>query len=180
MIEIFIKMFYITFYYAWLHLNKAWPPLALELLRINSSYQRMKAVIYNVKTPEKEKLSLANKKRHDLTMISNELNIKTLLYAQGKKVVVISSYDIVDEALLRNLKQLGVEKIITRSSLTTHIDLKAAQEWGIRIAHLSPKQDSLEKMANTVIERLNYWEERAEPENTVPLTSNSGELKGLD
>lgn len=140
----------------------------------------MKAVIYNVKTHEKEKLSLANKKRHDLTMISNELNVKTLLYAQGKKVVVISSYDIVNESLLWSLRQMGVEKIITRSSLTTHIDLKAAQELGIRIAHLSPKHDSLEKMSNTVIDYLNYWEERTGLKKTVSFTPNSRELKGLD
>lgn len=118
----------------------------------------MKAVIYNVKPQEKEKLSLANKKRHDLTMISNELNVKTLLYAQGKKVVVISAYDIVDAVLLRDLKQLGIEKIITRSPLTTNIDLKSAEALNIRVAHLPPNQVCVDNMADIVIERLNNWE----------------------
>src|SRR5690625_4728012 len=118
----------------------------------------MKAVIYNVKPQEKEKLSLANKKRHDLTMISNELNVKTLLYAQGKKVVVISAYDIVDAVLLSDLKQLGIEKIITRSPLTTNIDLKSAEALNIRVAHLPPNQVCVDNMADIVIERLNNWE----------------------
>lgn len=124
----------------------------------------MKAVIYNVKPQEKEKLSLANKKRHDLTMISNELNVKTLLYAQGKKVVVISAYDIVDGVLLRDLKQLGIEKIITRSPLTTNIDLKSAEALNIRVAHLLPNQDSVDNMADVVIERLNNWESKINEE----------------
>lgn len=124
----------------------------------------MKAVIYNVKPQEKEKLSLANRKRHDLTMISNELNVKTLLYAQGKKVVVISAYDIVDAVLLRDLKQLGIEKIITRSPLTTNIDLKSAETLNIRVAHLPPNQVCVDNMADIVIERLNNWEAKINEE----------------
>ena len=85
----------------------------------------MKAVAYSVKLQEKAALAIANEKKHDLTLISNELNAATIAYAQGKDVAIVSTYDIVDHEMLKSLKRLGVSKLITRSNTLTHIDLKA-------------------------------------------------------
>src|SRR5690606_11207705 len=89
-------------------------------------YGRMKAIAYNIKPEEKECLAIANGKRHDLTLISNELNARTVSYALGKEAVIISPYDILDREMLWELKHAGVTKIITRSKITTHIDLGEA------------------------------------------------------
>lgn len=119
----------------------------------------MKAIVYSIKPHEKELLSLTNKKRHDLTMISNELNHSTLIYASGKEAVIVSSYDILGFDLLRELKAIGVKKIITRSISTTHIDLNAAKEFEFNIANVPSANKGHKEVAEIVIKNLNLWED---------------------
>lgn len=123
-----------------------------------SPLHRMKAIAYSIKSQEKELLTLANKKRHDLTMISNELNDKTVAYAQGKQVLIVSPYDIVDKNILRELKAVGVLRIITRSAHTTHIDLVEATRLGFEIANAPDVPATPDSIANRVILNLNLWE----------------------
>lgn len=119
----------------------------------------MKAIIYSIKPHEKEVLSLTNKRRHDLTMISNELNHSTVAYAAGKDVVIVSPYDLLNSDLLKDLKLAGVQKIITRSQTTTHIDLNAARDYNFNIANIPDNNQELQNIAETVIRNLNLWEE---------------------
>jgi hypothetical protein len=49
----------------------------------------MKVVAYSVREFEKEFVARANHKQHDITLISNTLNLETALYAQGKEAVVV-------------------------------------------------------------------------------------------
>lgn len=118
----------------------------------------MKAIAYSIKPQEKELLALANNKRHDLTLISNELNVRTVSYAQGKDVVIVSSYDILDRDMLWELKNAGVQKIITRSKITTHIDLKEATRMEFKIANAPDDDQSHESVAKQTIRNLNAWE----------------------
>jgi lactate dehydrogenase-like 2-hydroxyacid dehydrogenase len=118
----------------------------------------MKAIAYSIKPQEKESLILTNAKKHDLTLISNELNLRTVLYAYGKEVVIVSPYDIVDRALLRELKTMNITQLITRSHITTHIDLWAANELGIKIAHVAQKEGQVSLIAEVVISHLDHWE----------------------
>lgn len=119
----------------------------------------MKAIAYSIKPQEKEHLALANGKKHDLTLISNELNRQTLSYAQGKEVVIISPYDLLDHGLLWELKNLGIRKLITRSKTTTHIDLNTATQMGFKIANAPADDQSVESIAKQTIRNLNAWGE---------------------
>ncbi len=119
----------------------------------------MKAIAYSIKPQEKEHLALANGKKHDLTLISNELNHRTVSYAQGKEVVIVSAYDILDHEMLWELKNIGITKLVTRSKTTTHIDLKAATRLGFKIANAPEEEHSVESIAKQTIRNLNAWGE---------------------
>lgn len=118
----------------------------------------MKAIAYSIKPQEKEFLAVANGKRHDLTLISNELNAQTVSFALGKDVVIISDYDILDRQMLWELKAISVTKIITRSKTTTHIDLKEATRMGFNIANVPEEDQTLESIAKQTIRNLNAWD----------------------
>lgn len=119
----------------------------------------MKAIAYSIKPQEKEHLAVANGKKHDLTLISNELNHRTVSYAQGKEVVIVSSYDILGHEMLWELKNIGITKLITRSKTTTHIDLKTATQMGFKIANTPGEDQSVESIAKQTIRNLNAWGE---------------------
>lgn len=118
----------------------------------------MKAIAYSINADEKEHLVRANDKTHDLTLISNELNAFTLSFCVGKPVVIISTRDILDKNLLFSLKELGVKHLITRSKLTTHIDLASASQFGIKVANNPADDQSIENTAKQTIRNLNLWE----------------------
>ncbi|WP_374745477.1 lactate dehydrogenase [Parapedobacter sp. 2B3] len=117
----------------------------------------MKAIAYSIKPQEKECLALANGKKHDLTLISNELNEQTVAYAVGKEAVIVSPYDILDHKMLWELKNVGVTKIITRSKTTTHIDLKEATRMDFKVANAPDADQSIENIAKQTIRNLNAW-----------------------
>lgn len=117
----------------------------------------MKAIAFSVKPHEKESLVLTNGKKHDLTLISNELNVRTVVYAAGKEAVIISSYDILDVAMLEKLQHHGITRIITRSKETTHIDLIAATRMGFKIANVPYEDQTVGNIAKSVIRNLNAW-----------------------
>jgi len=121
------------------------------------AYGRMKAIAYSIKPQEKESLALANGKKHDLTLISNELNERTVSYALGKEAVIVSRYDIVDRKMLWELKQAGITKIITRSNTTTHIDLNEAKRMDFKVANVPDTDQSVENIARQTIRNLNSW-----------------------
>jgi len=118
----------------------------------------MKAIAYSIKPQEKELLAVANGKKHDLTLISNGLDKWTVSYAHGKEVVIVSSYDILDRAMLWELKNVGVKNIITRSKNTTHIDLKEAVRLGLKVANAPDEDQSVENIAKQTIRNLSAWE----------------------
>lgn len=118
----------------------------------------MKAIAYSIKPYEKEYLVKSNAKRHDLTLISNELNASTLSFCSGKTVVIVSGLDVLDRMLLFALKQIGIRHIITRSKTTTHIDLVSAHDLGIKVANNPSDDQSIENIAAQTIKNLNLWE----------------------
>jgi len=117
----------------------------------------MRVVAYNIQEFEKETLAKANAKIHDLTLISNPLNLATIRYAEGKEVVLVSPQDNLDHTLLDALHQIGVKKIITRSHSVAHIDLKYAGKLGLHVANTPSKDDSAQSIAIQTIENLNNW-----------------------
>jgi D-lactate dehydrogenase len=93
----------------------------------------MKAVAYSVKPFEKEFLARANQKKHDITLISNDLSPETAIYAEGKEAVIVLNDD-VNASILDQLANLGVKYIATRYSGISHIDTAAAAARHIKIA----------------------------------------------
>jgi D-lactate dehydrogenase len=96
----------------------------------------MKVVAYSVREFEKEFVALANHKQHDITLISNTLNLETALYAQGKEAVVVSSQDYLTEEVIEKLADFGIKYITTRSVSTDHIDRLAAGRRNIKLANV--------------------------------------------
>lgn len=118
----------------------------------------MKAIAYSIKPYEKESLILANGKKHDLTLISNELNDKTILYAIGKEAVIVSQLDLLDAPILQELWQKSVKYIIVRSKETSRIDLTVATRIGFKIANVPGSDQSVDAISRSIIRNLNAWE----------------------
>jgi D-lactate dehydrogenase len=96
----------------------------------------MRAVAYSVKPFEKEPLSVANRKKHDITLISNFLNIDTVSYAEGKDAVIVAANDDLTAPVINRLADTGVKYIATRSTGIDHIDRVAAGKRGMKIANV--------------------------------------------
>ncbi len=96
----------------------------------------MKAVAYSIKPFEKEFLAKANQKKHDITLISNPLNIETAVYAEGKDAIIVFTNDDVSAPVIDKLAQLGVKFIVTRSVGTDHIDKDAAGKNSIKLSNV--------------------------------------------
>lgn len=96
----------------------------------------MKAVAYSIRSFEKEFLAIANNKKHDITLISNPLNLSTANYARGKDAVIVFTNDDVSAGVIEELAKLGVKFIVTRSTGTDHIDKQAAAQHGIKVSNV--------------------------------------------
>jgi len=96
----------------------------------------MKVVAYSIKSFEKEYLALANQKKHDITLISNPLSLKTAAYAAGKDAVIVFTNDDVSAPVINQLADMGIKYIATRSAGTDHIDKQAAADRGIKLANV--------------------------------------------
>ncbi|RFZ89943.1 lactate dehydrogenase [Mucilaginibacter conchicola] len=128
----------------------------------------MKVVAYSIKPFEKEFLSRANQKKHDITLISNPLSIDTVVFATGKDAVVVFSTDEVTAQIIEYLANAGVKFIATRSVSTNHIDVPATGKFGIKVAnvpvHLSgdvaeQTAEALQAIADQTIINLDMWQQ---------------------
>ncbi len=124
----------------------------------------MKAVVYSTQSFEKEFLAKANKKNHDITLISNALGIDTVNFAEGKDAVIVYKNDDVSAPVIKKLKEFGIKFIATRSSDTTNIDIKAAGAAGMKVAnvpqHFSDQTEAEinQTIAEQIIKNLNNWQ----------------------
>src|SRR5476651_2670285 len=98
----------------------------------------MKVVAYSIKAPEKEYLARANKKKHDITLISNPLGLDTVAYAAGKDAVIVFNNDDVSAPVIEKLAAFNVRFIVTGSAETNHIDKEIAAKFGIKLAKVLP------------------------------------------
>jgi len=117
----------------------------------------MKVVAYNIQEFEKETLAKANAKIHDLTLISNALDVRTVRFAEGKEVIIVSERDKLDKELLDLLYKIGVKKIISRSIKLDHIDTEYARQLQLHLANTPLADNSLESIAQQTISNLNSW-----------------------
>lgn len=119
----------------------------------------MKAIAYNIKPDEKEWLVLANYKKHDITIIANSLTADTLSFATGKEALLVFNNDELSGAMILGLKALGIKYIATSSSMTDHLDLKAAGFAGMKVANVPLDSDSIDPKGRMeqVIKNLDQW-----------------------
>lgn len=117
----------------------------------------MKVVAYNILESEKEILAKANAKVHDLTLISNALELSTIHYAKGKEVIIVSERDRLCKEILDLLAAIGVKKIISRSIRLDHIDVDYANILKLQLANTPLADGSIESIAIQTISSLNHW-----------------------
>jgi lactate dehydrogenase-like 2-hydroxyacid dehydrogenase len=126
----------------------------------------MKAIAYNIKPFEKEFLAIANHKKHEITLISNNLNLDTAIFAEGKTAAIITFDDEVTAGVMEKLAAAGIKYIVTRSSVADHINKEAAALFGIKLAnipaaalhHTLNTDDALQETANQIIRCLDLWQ----------------------
>ncbi|PRY54372.1 D-lactate dehydrogenase [Arcticibacter pallidicorallinus] len=133
----------------------------------------MRAVAYSIRSFEKEPLAIANRKKHEITLISNGLCLETAEYATGKQAVIISDRDQITPEVISRLAQLGVKFIAVRSSEIHQVDKQATSQHNMKLAVVSPfvKKDGstsslnayYTQCANETIQNLDTWQnERCE------------------
>lgn len=127
----------------------------------------MRVVAYSVKSTEKEPLAIANRKKHEITLIANSLGPETVFYADGKDAVVVFTDDVVSADVINELADVGIKYIATCSTNSAHIDQKAAAERNIRVANvphsalIGLSQEEIPfAMATETINNLDKWQER--------------------
>jgi hypothetical protein len=128
----------------------------------------MRVVAYSIKSSEKEPLAVANHKKHEITLISNKLTVKTASFAVGKDAVIVTVADQLDADVINMLADIGVKYIATRSTSADHIDVLAS---GIRhmkigsVPRLLIEEANLEEIdeiyARQTILNLDNWEGKA-------------------
>lgn len=129
----------------------------------------MKVVAYSIRSFEKEFLAIANRKKHEITLIANPLSLETVGYAEGKDAIIVFTHDEVSGPVIRRLADLGVRYITTRSADTAHIDRQAASDCGIKVANvpaIHPPQlmasitnEILQQVADQTIKNLDAWQQ---------------------
>lgn len=117
----------------------------------------MKAIAYNITSQDKERLILANFKKHDITIITNSLNAETLSYAAGKEALILLNDDPLEAAQIEELKKIGIKYIATSSFNTDHIDLATARKLGLKIANVPFENGGSLEVMKQVIRNLDNW-----------------------
>src|SRR5690606_24168040 len=72
----------------------------------------------------------------NLSFLEVPLNKNTAVLAKGYEVVCVFVNDVVDNEVLRELSNHGVRLVALRSAGYNHVDLKAAQDLGIKIVRV--------------------------------------------
>ena len=96
----------------------------------------MKIIIYSAQYYEKDYFNHYNKGRHYIIYTDERLTAETTGLAVQCKAVCVLVHDKIDSNVLQLLKNAGVEIIALRSAGYDNVDLKAAQETGIKITNV--------------------------------------------
>jgi D-lactate dehydrogenase len=96
----------------------------------------MKIIIYSTKDYERSYLQMANKMNHELTCAEEALNLKTAALAKGHEAAVVFTGDDVSISVVDALHKSGVKYIAIRAVGYDNIDIKRANELGIKVANV--------------------------------------------
>ncbi len=96
----------------------------------------MKVLVYSTFGFIRRFLEQANQGKHELIFIEDRLNKETAILSKSFEGISVFSLDKADEQVLKILNQFGVKFISTRSVGYDHIDIKKANELGIKVANV--------------------------------------------
>ena len=96
----------------------------------------MKIIIYSTKDFERNYLLKANRINHELTCVEEALNLKTAELAKGHEAAVVFTGDDVSTTVIDKLHEAGVKYIAIRAVGYDSIDIKRANELGIKVANV--------------------------------------------
>jgi D-lactate dehydrogenase len=96
----------------------------------------MKTAIFSAHRYEKQYFNEAAANKHELIWIEAALTETTAAMAAGCEAVCIFVNDDASETVLLKLKELGVKFLVLRSAGFNHVNLKASQELGFRVARV--------------------------------------------
>jgi len=96
----------------------------------------MKIIIYSTKDFERKYLLKANRINHELTCVEEALNLKTAVLAKGHEAAVVFTGDDVSTTVIDKLHEAGVKYIAIRAVGYDSIDIKRANELGIKVANV--------------------------------------------
>lgn len=96
----------------------------------------MKVLVYSIHGFDKISLEKAAEGKHQLEFTATQLNEETVKLAEGYDALAIFSNDKADKAVLQLLSGLKVNYIALRSVGFDHVDLKAAEQLGFKVANV--------------------------------------------
>jgi len=96
----------------------------------------MKVAVFSSHKFEKEYFTRAAGDKHELVWIESPLSESTIMLSQGCEAVCIFVNDDGSEKVLKQLKKLDVKYLVLRCAGFNHVDVKAANELGIRVARV--------------------------------------------
>jgi D-lactate dehydrogenase len=96
----------------------------------------MRVSVFSTKPYDREFLSRANTRPHELLFLETHLDARTASLAEGSGAVCVFVNDHVDRDVLQRLARAGVGLVALRSAGFNHVDLAAAGELGVTIARV--------------------------------------------
>ena len=73
---------------------------------------------------------------HEVEYTTQALNLSSVQLAAGCDAISVFSGDVADEQVIKGLSELGILFITTRSVGYEHINLEAAERYGIKVANI--------------------------------------------
>ena len=96
----------------------------------------MKTTVFSTHQFEKPYLESANNDTHELKLLEVRLSENTVSLAQHAEAVCLFTGDDASAPVLEKLKDLGVAYIALRSAGFNHVDIKRANELGLKVARV--------------------------------------------
>jgi D-lactate dehydrogenase len=96
----------------------------------------MRVTVFSTKPYDREFLSRANTRPHELLFLETHLDARTASLVEGSGAVCVFVNDHVDRDVLQRLVHSGVGLVALRSAGFNHVDLAAAVELGVTIARV--------------------------------------------
>lgn len=104
----------------------------------------MNIAVFEVSRDERQELDLLGRTLPvSLRLIEERLTPETVHLAEGAEGVSILGRSLADEAILAELKNIGVRFLSTRTIGVDHIDVAAARRLGLRVSHAAYPPDAV-------------------------------------